>query len=247
MRLHIIACQVFRRELCFYASQSAHIITLSFLPQGLHDTPARLNQMLAEEIDRLYRLRDSGALHDFPDAIALGYGLCSNGVLGLEARDVPLVVPRTDDCIAVFLGSQARYKELFDQFPGTYWVNSGWLENAFVPSEERLADKRQEYIEQYGEENAEYLFEQLQGWPKNYTTCGFITTPVYPAPAYREQAQEIARYNGWQCREFEGDDRLLGALVTGEWNEKDFLVCPPGHRIVATTDERKIDAVPMQA
>ena len=40
----------------------------------------------------------------------------------------PLVVPRSHDCIALFLGSDAEYHEQFRHFPGTYYVSAGWVE-----------------------------------------------------------------------------------------------------------------------
>ena len=37
---------------------------------------------------------------------------------------------------------------------------------------------------------------------------------------------------------------LLERLVNGPWEDEEFLVCPPGHRIIASNDERKIAAEP---
>ena len=62
------------------------------------------------------------------DAILLGYGLCNNGIAGLRAPTIPLVVPRAHDCMTIFFGSKERYLEYFQQNPGTYFYTSGWLE-----------------------------------------------------------------------------------------------------------------------
>lgn len=113
MRIAVIACRVFTRELSYYVSQSPHTVEVFWLPQGLHDTPDRLRRMIADTLGEIDRQREERLLKYSPDAIALAYGLCSNGVVGLESRDVPLIVPRTDDCIAQFLGSQRRYLALF--------------------------------------------------------------------------------------------------------------------------------------
>ena len=37
------------------------------------------------------------------ETIILGYGLCSMGVVGLKATHSMLIIPRQDDCIAIFL------------------------------------------------------------------------------------------------------------------------------------------------
>ena len=155
MRIHIIACRVLTRELSYFASQSPHTVDITWLPQGLHDTPAKLRMKVSETIDSLYEQWEKRELKHMPDVIVLGYGLCSNGVVGIQARDIPLVVPRTDDCIALFLGSQQRYLELFHAYAGTFWLNSGWVETAFIPTQKLLEQKRREYAENYGEDNAE--------------------------------------------------------------------------------------------
>ena len=246
MRIHIFACRVFTRELSYYASQSPHTVDITWLPQGLHDTPARLREMLADAISGLYRQREERLLKHFPDVIVLGYGLCSNGVVGLESRDIPLVVPRTDDCIALFLGSQQRYLRLFQEYSGTYWLNAGWIENAFIPSEEMLAQKRREYAEQFGEDNADFLMEQDMLWAKNYRHVGYITSSVHAPANGPAIAQKVARFNGWDYQEFDGDNRLLAAMTQGTWDEKEFLICPPYHRIEAAYDGNKITAVPLE-
>lgn len=60
-------------------------------------------------------------------AVVLGYGLGSNGMVGLRAGVVPLVIPRAHDCIS-FLGFRRRYVELFNKRWGTTYYTSGWLE-----------------------------------------------------------------------------------------------------------------------
>ena len=57
---------------------------------------ARLGEILASVDESKY------------EAILLGYGLCSNGLVGLTARSIPLVIP-VHDCITLFLGSKEQY------------------------------------------------------------------------------------------------------------------------------------------
>ena len=42
------------------------------------------------------------------EAILFGYALCGNGLLGLTAFTVPLVIPRAHDCITLLLGSRQQ-------------------------------------------------------------------------------------------------------------------------------------------
>lgn len=137
----------------------------------------------------------------FPDYLVLGYGLCSNGVVGLEAGEIPLVIPRTDDCIGLMLGSQQRYLELFDQNPGTYWFSHNWQEHAAVPSRKAMEQRRAFYAEQYGEENADFLLEQDLLWTTQYRHAGLIASPLFdnrtaeerPVPLLRKTAGTFFR------------------------------------------------------
>lgn len=109
--------------------------------------------------------------------------------------------PRTDDCIALFLGSQERYLRLFEEYNGTYWLNNGWIETAYIPSLEMKEEMREDYIRRYGEENAEFLLEQDSLWIGNYNTWrvyrarrSTATRATRPWPArWRRSTVEIRR------------------------------------------------------
>ncbi|MFI3211919.1 MAG: DUF1638 domain-containing protein [Eubacteriales bacterium] len=119
-RLKVIACEVAFRELCYCASQCRAMIDFTFMTQGLHDKGATpMKQMLQDEIDKV-------DIHKY-DAIVLAYGLCSNGVVGLQSK-LPMIIPKAHDCITFFLGSKERYAEFFDKNRGTYVYTSGWIE-----------------------------------------------------------------------------------------------------------------------
>ncbi len=246
MRLTIIACRVLMRELSALAAHSAHIVDILWLPQGLHDTPDALRTRAQAAMDQVHADVASGVLKHAPDQFCLGYGLCCNGVVGLTTRDIPLVVPRTDDCIALFLGSQARYRTLFAQNPGTFWLNNGWIETCY-PSMDAIRRKEQatylRYAEQFGEDNADYLMEQDALWKKNYKACAYIDSPAYQHPDYPQVARDMADAYGWRYDRHAGDMGLLDRLVNGPWEDAAFLTCPPRHRVEASFDEGKVRAV----
>ena len=64
------------------------------------------------------------------DAVLLGYGLCGNSTLGLEARRFPLVIPRAHDCTTLFLGSKEAFQEHFGPNPSQTWASVGWSRRA---------------------------------------------------------------------------------------------------------------------
>lgn len=246
MRLSIFACRVFNRELSQLAAQSRNEVDVHWLPQGLHDEPDTLRARLCSTLDEFYRDIGAKRVKHSPDYIGLGYGLCCNGIVGLESREIPLVIPRTDDCIALFLGSQKRYLKLFDEMSGTYWLNNGWIEasGTLVDRKQMLRQRWQEYAERFGEDNADFLIEQEQEWVGRYHACCFIHSEIYDSPKSHAVAQGIAEENGWDYAEQPGDLRLLRLLTDGDWNEEEFLVCPPHHRVAADYSGKKIRAVP---
>ena len=243
MRIHIIACRVFSRELCAFAATSPHIVDITWLPQGLHMNPAALRARLCEMLQALH-IQWEEEKNTKPQFIVLGYGLCSNGIVGLESKDISIIIPKTDDCIAQFMGSQELYQRAFVKNPGTYWLNNGWVEQGQVPSHEGEAEKYKEYCEEYGEDNAEYLMEIETAWKKEYKGCCFIESPVCRVCENEDRAKELADTCGWRYFTMQGDCRMIKAMTHGEWNETEYLICSPMHRIEATGDEQKIRAVP---
>ena len=121
MRLILIACEIFYREVSAVVARSVNRVDVRFLPKGLHDIgQVKMQQELAEALDDIDETQY--------DAAVLGYGLCNNGLVGLSARSIPLVVPRAHDCITLFLGGKERYLEYFHNNPGVYFKTTGWIE-----------------------------------------------------------------------------------------------------------------------
>ena len=247
MRIHILGCRVLTRELSALIPDCENDIDVTWLPQGMHDTPVILHDHLAAALDELYRQIDRKMQKRVPDYIVLGYGLCSKAIEGLTARDIPLVAPLTDDCIGLFLGSQERYLEYFHRYEGTYWLNSRWV--ADCPDiddgyEDRL---REEYMEQYEDEDTvDYLMDMYRENLRNYRYVGYIGTDTFDDAREKEQAKRFAARTGLGFLEKKGDNSLLRKMVQGDFDEKDFLIVPPGHRIVYSNSQERIIAVPAQ-
>jgi hypothetical protein len=178
-------------------------------------------------------------------AIVLGYGLCSNAVIGLTGRSLPLIVPRTDDCMALFLGSQACYLKHFEEHSGTYWLNNGWVEASRVPTMQEIESHREALIEKYGEDNAEFLIEQELLWTKNYKSCGFIDSPLYHNEEYCDLARRFAADFGWSFFRVDGDSRMIDGICRGEFPVEEYLICPPGYRVAESFDALKVRAEKM--
>jgi hypothetical protein len=245
----VIACEIAFRELCYAAARTPHLIDFEFLTQGYHDIPGTGRAEIQKRIDAAPAGRY--------DAILLGYGLCSSILTGITATHTRLIIPRAHDCITFFLGSKERYRQCFDAAPGTYYYSSGWLEcaqrrgtkgpiwgGASLPAGAN-ANYRvayEEWVKKYGEDQANYLMEEMNRWTDSYSHGTLIDFDFVKHLRLREQVEAICRERGWEYGEIKGDMALLEKLLNGEWPEKEFLVVSPGQKIVATNDERVIAA-----
>jgi len=244
MRIKLISCEILCRELCFCAAGSPNVVDLEFVTQGLHDVGVeKMSRRIQEHIDCTDAARY--------DAVALGFALCNNGVVGLAARSIPLVVPRAHDCITLFLGSADRYRGIFDNNPGTYFITTGWRERDHENLESvgegvlaalGLGKSYDEYAAQFGEENAKYLAEMLGDGLRNYSRFVFIRMGVGPEDRAEEETRREAERRGWRFESVPGDLRLLRMLCDGDWPADEFLVVPPGGRVKADYAGRIIAA-----
>ncbi len=235
-RYLVVACRVLRREIYFCAARVRPIIDVEFLPQGLHDEPARLRWAVQRVIDE----KSAGY-----DAVLLGYGLCSNGVEGVVCQRCPLVLPRAHDCITLLIGSRHRYQRYFDAHPGTYWYSPGWIEESRQPGGDRYRETFSEYVEKYGRENAEYLMRLQQAWLSKYRRAAFVNWNLDCSEEYRQLTRRCAEELGWEYDELEGDPRLLVRMLSGEWDEDEFVIVPPGYTIKSAFNEDIVVASPV--
>ena len=180
---------------------------------GLHVNPEKLRRTLQEAID---------AVGGQYGTIILGYGLCSQAVIGIKANHCTLVVPRVDDCIAIFLGSRSAYRVQSQAEPGTYYLTKGWIEVGDTPFAEY-----DRMVERYGSERAERIMHLMLA---NYKRLGLINTGQYELERYRDYARRTAERFGLRYEEIEGSDALVKKMIYGPWDD-DFVVVKPGEMI----------------
>lgn len=228
MRFKLIACELLCREFCEAVAQSPHAVDVEFLSKGLHDRGAKA--MRAELQERIDATDDPSY-----SAILLGYALCGNGLHGVIARSLRLVAPRAHDCIGLLMGSAKRYQEYADATIGVYYRSTGWLERG--NDLEQLAPQREALICKYGEDNGEYLFQELYRYRTTYRQLTFIETGLEPNGEFEERARREAADRKWRFEKLRGDLGLFHRLVAGDWDDAEFLIVEPGWRIVARYDE----------
>jgi hypothetical protein len=222
----IIACKVLQ-DLLERLLPKDLTQNVQFMDYGLHRVPNKMTGTLQEVID---------SIQD-PSLVVLGYGLCGNGLRGIQAGTHTLLVPRTDDCIAILLGSYQAYMREFQSVPGTYYLTKGWLESGSNPLQEY-----ESYVPKYGAEQAMWIMDQQY---QHYERLVLVARSQADLEKYRPQAQEVARFCqrwGMRYEELLGSDDYVQRLIaaTAELGnghqalgglDSDFVVIPPGGEI----------------
>ena len=206
----IIACATVIEEMLPHLPPGVSYEVLDF---GLHIRPENLRGALQQAID---------AASASAETIILGYGLCSQAVVGLTANGCTLVVPRVDDCIAIFLGSDGAYREQQRAEPGSYYLTKGWIEVS-----DTLLDEYQRTVEAYGQQRADRMMQIML---KNYTRLAFIDTGQHEQERYREYSRKAAQQLGLRYEEIPGSDALVIKMLHGPWDDE-FVVAHPGETI----------------
>ncbi len=207
------------------------------LPAQLHSNPRKLRTYLQTAIDELAEQPDLGA-------ICLGFGVCGRGTIGLESRNLPLIIPRAQDCIGICLGSHARHMEQFAASPGTRYLTEGWYRKTIaepaIESHMTAADQSlygvdfEELAFRFGQENARFICEFRESWKRNYSRAAYIAFPGEPSqPPGQKVTSGMADALGWQHDVVAGDESLLEAMLTGHWHDPRLLVVPPWSRTVS--------------
>jgi hypothetical protein len=236
-----LTCSALARSIYALASTAPSIVTVRLFDQGLHNQPGTLRDKLQAAVDEIQP--------DEADAVLLAYGICGTSTVGLQARQIPLVIPRAHDCITLYLGSRDHYQQEFDTHPGTYWYSADYLERSksgagLGASAPGMIDTiYEDYVARYGKDNADYLMEVMGEWTKHYTRAVFIDTGQGDLLHYEAIARDEAQRRGWLYERKEGNRRLLQMLVHGQWNDRDFLVVPPGFTIRQSGSDDLIQAV----
>ncbi len=225
MRLQLISCKVLQREAYYCGARSKNVVDVTLMEQGLHDTPDELRNQVQKVLDHTVDIQGRPY-----DASLLGYGLCSNGIVGLSAK-IPIVVPRGHDCVTLLLGSKEKYQEYFDSHRGVYWYSTGWIEAGKQPSKERYERLLAEYKEKYGDDNAKYLMEVEQGWITQYNWATYVDWGLANTEQYKDYARQCADFLNWNFDELKGNPALMQRLLDGDWNASEFLVVKPGQKI----------------
>ena len=227
----IIACRVMQEHLQQLLPEGTAVTYLEII---LHNTPKKLAAALQQEIDAIAQ----------PSNVIIGYGLCGNGLVGVKSGPHTLIIPRTHDCVAIFLGSHQRYVQRFFANPNTYYLTRGWLEAKDEPLQDYL-----DYVRDYDEETADYLVEMKYRHYRKLCMVGYSQQELEECrPMAMRVAEFCAKRWNMEYEEILGSTSMLESLIAmparlgGENSE--FVVLDPGGEIEVGMFLREGEAAP---
>lgn len=225
----LVACDVLADEIALLAGEHPPWTALRWLEMGLHDRPDDLRRCIQETLTEL------ATRHEITHAV-LAYGRCGDGLLGVRAEEIELILPRADDCIALLLGDEKKRAELLRREPGCYFYSPGWIRGRRVPGPDREAYLREHYARRFADDPEmvdELLDADREAFAAYHTAAWLDLTGNAEGEAY---CRRCAAERGWKFRALETDDAFLRALLWGPWDDERFLTVTPGNAIGVDRD-----------
>ncbi len=212
MKTVLIACRIMERELLKVMAQCGCDYPVIWLESSLHDRPKLLNDRLKEVIARTEA-----------DRLILTFGLCGNSTLGLCSDRAELILPKTDDCITLFLGSHRQRQQCNAQM-AAYYMTEGWINGDKSPMKEFASIKAR-----YGEKRGQYVIDVMY---QHYRSLCLLDTGVSDMAQLCRQCEPIARITKTQICTHTGTTDWLRQLLSGPWTQDRFVIKKPDCAVV---------------
>ncbi|HBZ41565.1 MAG: hypothetical protein A2Y20_07475 [Firmicutes bacterium GWF2_51_9] len=219
MSRRIIACEVFKPYLDKLFEESG-IETVDYLEIRQHDHPELLARSIQSIIDDTKDV----------DEILLFYGLCGNAILPLVSRGIPVKVLRVHDCAAALMGSNVAYRKRFEGNPHKRYhcLSYGERDDEYFA---RTSPEYRKISEEYGEDNADYVFAMLYD--------KFSTPVTYIKLGLDGEDAQIRRKEEGYYSVIDGNLDLLRKMLKGD-DDHVGVTLYPEHKFVGVYDYEEI-------
>ncbi|MDO5146072.1 MAG: DUF1638 domain-containing protein [Eubacteriales bacterium] len=176
MKTALIACKTLEKEIeKVLSEENPSIDYIFYVASGLHNATPRLQEAIRNEMAKLEGLQ--------VERLLLCFGLCGNVVEGLATGDYETVMPKTDDCITMLLGSAERRAAL-DETRRGYFLTEGWLQG-----EANLHREYEKTVKTYGREMADEIYRQIFD---GYDYLSLIDTGRQDFSSFYKEGEKIA-------------------------------------------------------
>jgi hypothetical protein len=143
------------------------------------------------------------------------------------------------------MGGKENFLEAFGDILSARWSSTGYFErchdlnNNFIGTEQLASYKTSaeymDYVEQYGEENADYIWETMHPEIETDDVVYIKIDGFEYSDSLEKYKAEIEKSNK-NLKIVNGNISVLKSLINGEWDDKRFLVIPPGKKIAGVYD-----------
>ena len=216
MKTAILACHTIKDELLLAMERANSDHDLYWVESNLHNFPEKLKVEIQRQLDLL----------DGYDRVLMAFAFCGNSVADLVTHSFELIVPRTDDCISLLLGSIEERNRLAAGRHSIY-LTKGWLEN-----EANVWQDYQYTLNKYGDERTQFVMEAMYG---NHDLLSLVDTGAYDVESIMDVAKKVSEVLDMEYEVIPGTTSYLELLLTGPYDERMFVIAPPNSVMEASS------------
>jgi hypothetical protein len=203
----ILTCNTLEDEISLCLKKSGLAAPVIWVEAGMHNQPDKLRAHLNQTLKELKASR-----------VLMAMGHCGGACVGLTTGDFEMIIPRTDDCLSLLMGSMEKRKEAGGS-AATYFLTAGWLRHT-----ESLPEAFARDSARFGETKARRIYTIML---KHYRRFGFINTGAYDQDTEEKKIAPLAEMLGISLASLEGDMSWLQRLLSGPWPSSEFITIPP--------------------
>ncbi|MDR2738550.1 MAG: DUF1638 domain-containing protein [Treponema sp.] len=207
----IVSCETLKQELEAVMKRRHCEYPVIWIDSGKHAWPDKLRIAVQEAID--------GVSPSYKTVLLL-FGFCGNALVGIEARNSRLVLPKAADCIPLFIGSREE-REAYGT--GTYFFTGGYLNSGGS-----IASDTNRVFQRYGEKRGLSILKKMIG---HYRDFAVIDTGTFNVPEVKATVERFAQLVEIPVKVIPGNLRFIDALLADAWPEDSFLTVKPGEKI----------------
>lgn len=215
MRVYLLACRTIRNEI-EQITEKYHLKfqAIRYVESGLHNHRKTLRAAIEKELSDLDIQTE--------DRLLLCFGLCGNVFDGMLTGNYQTVMPRSQDCITLLLGSRERRTNLESE-QISYYLTRGWLYGK--------ANMHREYIEsceKFGKSMADDIYRQIFD---GYQSVTLIDTHRGDFEQFCKEGEMIAKDFKLQVRKCSADLSWLESYLLQDFDtllaEHKLVIYPP--------------------
>lgn len=229
MKRIIIACEVFRRELEHLSQKMQNPPQIKFMKQGLHETPDILRKEVQKLVDEIEN-------ELAPESISLAYGFCGKGLSGVRTKKATLILPKVHDCIPLLQGTGPEKGLRPEKFLNTYWGSDGWVKYSQLAFIKEREARYKKYVEEYGQDSADYLLEAEESWKAHYTDYVMIKWDETFSDELDKNGRYIAKDMKLPYSVMEASSWYLQEILDGGHNQDNFFHIKPDETMDLNAD-----------